>query len=370
MDPAKAWMADPTNYVTSKNWNNILFTENVGKTLARSPILQFMKSLIDQFGRQKMPILGSITSPLLYLTENINRPIVSFHIAAGNILADAGKTVLQIVTDPHVRPEYVAKAQMPTMFYAVFDEQTKLEFLEVAAVHHVAVNQERIIVTGPPVDPRTTAPRERKHAWRNGPLHLLIATGGLGTNKAEIRQLLRQLLPQLRRRPSPYKVIMYAGTQADFAGMATELADEERVTLGKIDDPTATLRILYHPQILDANELLLKYGLPWADGVLSKPSGDMAYDAVAAGCFLLTLQEWGVWEERIREIFTAKEIARRAGTEHIVEQLELLTQPINGQIWVERAMNKALGIEKLFLVGTQKILQAHKKISIAAEARA
>lgn len=361
LDHHKAWLIDPTNYVTQKQWKNIVFTETVGKTLARSSLLKIVKDLIDQFGRQKLPILDSITTPLLYLTETTQMPIISFHIAAGNILAEQGRKVIQVVTDPHVRPEYTTFARLPNMKFCVFDEKTKLEFLEVAAIHGNPAHPDRIIVTGPPVDPRIIAARHKKHAWRNGPLQLCIATGGLGTNKSEIRRILQQILPTLRRRPSPYRILLYAGTQQDFVDMTLELAREHRIPLGEPTDPTAPLRILYHPQILDANELLIRYGFPWADGFLTKPSGDMAYDAAAAGCFLLTLKEWGVWEERIREIFTDKDIARRAESEHILEQLEVLTTPVNGHLWVEHAMNKALSLEKLFLLGNQKILKVQRE---------
>lgn len=59
------------------------------------------------FGRKKLPILDSITPALLYLSERIERPILSFHTSVGNVLAGQGKTVFQVVTDPHVREDYL-----------------------------------------------------------------------------------------------------------------------------------------------------------------------------------------------------------------------------------------------------------------------
>jgi len=360
IDPKKAWLVDPTNYVSLKNWRNVQFTEFIGKTLARHSFLKYVKDIVDRFGRSKLPILDSITPPLLYLTEKIEKPILSFHIVSGNILAGEGKKVVQVVTDPHVRPEYVLHANLPNTRYCVFDEQTKLEFLEIAAMHKISVHPDKVIVTGPPVDPRVLRAREKKTAWRNGPLKICITTGGLGTNKPEIHQMLTQLLPQLRRRPSGYQLIVYAGTQKDIAEMVEELAKAEHISIGANHDQHAPLRLLYHPQILDANELLIHYGFPWADGFISKPSGDMAYDAVASGCFLLTLKEWGVWEERIREIFEQKEIARKAEVGHILEQLQALSSAKSSSSWVEHAMNHAFGIEKLFLLGNKKILEVVK----------
>jgi hypothetical protein len=356
--PRKAWMVDPTNYVSLEDWQKITLTEFVGQTLARNSFLHQMKSFIDKFGRDKLPILDSITPPLLYLTEDVTCPILSFHIAAGNILAKQGRRVVQMVTDPHVRPEYVTNAMLDNIMFCVFDERTQLEFLEVAALNHVSVDPRRIVITGPPIDPRTIAAREKKIPWRNGMLKIAITTGGLGTNSYEIRQVLSQLLPHLRREPCPYQIVLYAGTQKDIAAMGHELAKENHIPVSDIARAQGRFRIAYHPQILDANELLLRYVFPWADGVITKPSGDMAYDAVAAGCFLLTLSEWGVWEERIREIFEQEGISRRAEPEHLVTQLSVLQQAINGKSWIESAMFNALKIDKSFLTGAEHIIRA------------
>lgn len=358
--PLKAWMVDPTNYVTLEDWQKITLTEFVGQTLARNSFLHTLKGFVDKFGRDKLPILDSITPPLLYLTEDVTCPILSFHIAAGNILAKQGRRVVQMVTDPHVRPEYVANAMLENIMFCVFDERTQLEFMEVAALNQISVNPRRVIVTGPPIDARTIAARKNKVPWRNGLLKIAVATGGLGTNSYEIRQVLSQLLPHLRREPCPYQVVLYAGTQKDIAKMGHELAKENHIPVSDIGRAQGRFRIAYHPQILDANELLLRHIFPWADGIITKPSGDMAYDAVAAGCFLLTLSEWGVWEERIREIFEQEGIARRAEPEQLVTQLSVLQQAMNGKSWIESAMYEALKIDKSFLTGAERIINVVK----------
>lgn len=364
-NPEKAWIVDPTNYVTSKDWQRVKFTEFVGKTIARNPILKVTKDFIDKFGRGKLPILKSIEPPLLYVTKEVKKPILSLHIATGNILAEHGFTVVQVVTDPHVREEYVLHADKPTMTYCVFDERTKYEFLEKAAFLKKKVDPEKVIVTGPPVDPRIITARKRKAAWRRGAVNLCLTTGGLGTNKEEIKSILEQLLPELRKQNPVVNVVVYAGTQTDIAGMVTDLAKEHRVSLGKFSDSRARLRLLYHPQITDANELLIQYAFPWADGFITKPSGDMAYDAVAAGCFLLTLKEWGVWEENIRHVFEQKSISRKLETKRVIEQLTFLTQAHNhrSQSWIETAMNNAFTIDKLFLRGSENILEVYKEVS-------
>lgn len=384
IDPKKAWLVDPTNYVQKKDWKSVQITEIIGKILARIPFLKKLKDLVDQFGRQKLPILDSITPPLIYLTQDLDQPILSFHIAAGNILARQGKKVFQMITDPHVRSDYLAQAHQPNISYLVFDQKTKTEFLEKAALEGKPINpeqaQQKVIVTGPPIDPRIIAARKNKTAWRSGPLKLCLATGGLGTNKAEIKQILTQLLPELRKRPSPYQLLIYAGTHQDIYQMVKKLAAQERVALNEISlaDPAQfkpggklklkphhqisnRLNLIYHPQIIDANELLIRYGFPWADGFISKPSGDMAYDAVASGSFLLTLQEWGEWEHNIRQIFEEKRIARPAQTKQIVAQLKTLASAQGkSQSWIEQAMHQAQSIDPLFLNGVKRIIETVK----------
>lgn len=361
IDPKKAWIVDPTNYVSHKNWNSIELTEIIGKTIARHPILKTIKDLIDTFGRGKMPILKSITPPLLHLTESIHHPILSFHIAAGNILAGQGKKILQVITDPHVRDEFVKYADQKNIKFCVFDESTKIEFLEKAAEHDVKADPDRVIVTGPPIDPRISATREKKHPWRSGAINLCLTTGGLGTNKNEIEAILEQILPEIRKN-NKFKLIVYASTQRDINTLIKVLAKKHKVKISKLDEKTAKLRVIYHPQLVDANELLIKYAFPWADGFLTKPSGDMAYDAASSGSFLLTLAEWGEWEERIREIFEQKDISRKAMTDDIVAQLEVLSSTVGkSQSWIEKAMNNAHAIDPLFLNGSREIAKAIKE---------
>jgi hypothetical protein len=361
-DPKRAWIVDPTNYVSYKHWSSIILTEAVGKILARRPFMKKIKDVIDSFGRQKLPILKSITPPLLHLTENIHKPILSFHIAAGNILARQGKEIVQVITDPHVRGEYVENADNKKVTFCVFDEATKIDFLEKAALFGKKANPERVIVTGPPIDPRIIKARHKKLAWRNGRLNLCLTTGGLGTNKKELLKILDQLIGELHKPTCDFKLLIYAGTHHDIYTEVRKIAQQKSISvsdLGKID---AKLRIIYHPQIVNANEMLMVYGFPWAHGFITKPSGDMAYDAVASGSFLLTLSEWGEWEEKIREIFEQQEVSRVALTKNITAQLKVLTSAEGkSQSWVEKAMNNAHKIDPLFLNGAKNIVDIFGK---------
>lgn len=360
--PKRAWLVDPTNYVPHHSQGTLTFTELVGTTLAHHSWLKKMKDLIDRFGRSKLPILNTIKPPLEFLTADLKKPILSLHIASGNTLIDQGKTLLQVVTDPHVREEYVNNAENPRIRYCVFDERTKLELLSKAADRGFQVPSNRVVVTGPPIDPRVSAARKHKSLWQpTRPLRLCIATGGLGTNRDEIATILDKLIPTLKQRPNPYQLVVYAGTRKEIKELVYKTAKKHQVALGSITDTSANLRVLYHPQIVDANDLLINYGFPWADGFITKPSGDMAYDAAAAGCFLLTLQEWGVWEHNIRLVFEGLGIAKRAETTHIVEQLRSLLQRYSlAPAWIPTAQAAARELPALFTQGSYHILDAYQ----------
>ena len=46
IDPKKAWLVDPTNHVSQKDWSGIELTNLIGKTIARWPILKTLKDMV------------------------------------------------------------------------------------------------------------------------------------------------------------------------------------------------------------------------------------------------------------------------------------------------------------------------------------
>jgi hypothetical protein len=355
-DPKKAWGVDPTNYVTRHDWGKLTFTEEVGQLMARNSLLKWIKDMIDTKVRQKLPITGAISTPLLMLFEQVHRPILSFHYETGNLLVGAGRHVVQVVTDPHVRPQYLEHAELPNIRYCVFDEKTRVDMLELAEVMQKELDPRRVIVTGPPVDPRIIAARKKKNAsaYKKRALRLAITTGGLGTNKKEIESCFRSVAPLVR--DSKIQLIIYVGVHEDIREMVHQIATQEGIPTASAHHTHAPLRILHSPHIVQANELLVEHAFPWADGFITKPSGDMAYDAAAAGCFLLTLEPWGEWEHNIRDIFEQRSISRRAVPEKLHEQLESLLTANDNKAWIESAIENALALPKLFTEGIKNIL--------------
>lgn len=358
------WMIDPTNYVSARDWPKIMFTERMGRLIARNPLLKQLKDLMDTRLRNQLPLTSAIREPLTYVTGRVTRPVISLHYEAGNILLENGKTVLQVVTDPHVRPQYLTHADNPHLTWAVFDEPTKARLIELGYILGHKIDHSRIFVTGAPVDPRIPV-KDRNTAtsgFKYRPLRLAITTGGLGTNKPEIQDLLTHLAPALKK--GEVHLATYAGVHEDFETMFTTFARLYHLKVGDPHDPQAALRIFRGNDIVDANELLLDYIFPWADGIISKPSGDMAYEAVAAGCFLLSLQPWGEWEENIRAVTENWGVSLRADLENIVPQLRALTSmPIEKSMpWVELALTRARRLAPTISRGADNILKLHKSL--------
>jgi hypothetical protein len=358
------WMIDPTNYVSAKDWPKIMFTQRMGRLIARSPILKELKDLMDTRLRNQLPLTGAIRQPLTYVTGRIERPIISLHYEAGNILLENGKTVLQVVTDPHVRPQYLTHADNPKLTWAVFDDMTKARLIELGYILGHKIDESRVTVTGCPVDPRIVTKDKNTaiRGYRHRPLRLAITTGGLGTNKDEIMNLLTHLAPAIKR--GDVHIAAYCGVHEDFQVMFTTFARVHRLKIGDLNDPQSTFRVFYGNDIVDANELLLDYVFPWADGFITKPSGDMAYEAVAAGCFLLTLKPWGAWEENIRAVTESMGVSIRADIENIASQLKAITtMPVEkNKPWVELALERAQKHAGAVSRGAFNILKLHSKI--------
>lgn len=413
IDPKKAWLVDSTNYVSNQAFRSVVLTHEIGKIIARWPILKSLKDIVDKFGRSKMPILDNVTPPTIYLGSGIKKTILSMHIVTGNILAAEGKKVMQMITDPHVRSDYLENAHLPNMRFLVFDEQTKEDFFTLAKKigKIIPKNQikDKVIVTGPPIDPRIVAYNQTKQIWtKDRPLKICLTTGGLGTNKPEIKKILEQLLPVLKQQASgqktdlvPTQLVLYAGTHQDHLEMAIAIAKENNLAYHIISpkDPAhfrinAKLKddmelidnrfsIIYHPQIVDANELIIQKAFPFADLFISKPSGDKAYDAVVSGSALLTLKEWGEWEHNVREVFEKNGTAQVADTENIIDQLVKITSSnsatfaINKQgntnlptpnikdqeqkSWLAQAMINSKKLDPIFYRGAKNILKAVKE---------
>lgn len=355
-----SWLVDPTNYVSEKDWGKILFTERIAETVARSPVLKKIKDIVDTFARNKLPISQAVKEPLKYVSSGVQNPIISFHYESGNLLAAGGKRVLQVVTDPHVRINYLFEAGRKNITFAVFDEETQEDFIAKARKMGKDIDADRVVVTGPPVDPRIVDAREkkRKRKKEDAPLKLTVATGGLGTNKGEIKKVLNSLSPEIKN--GKVQVILYAGTHYDFKFFYQKFARENGIKEGKLENKEAPLRVIYDQSIIQANQALIDYAFPWADGFVTKPSGDMAYDAAAAGCFILSLRPWGEWEENIQKVFFEKDILQKAILPSFADQLLRLRD--SG--WIKSAIENALEIEPLFLQGAKKIVDLQQRLAL------
>jgi hypothetical protein len=370
-----SWMVDPTNYVTQEKWGKIWFTHSVGRLIARHKALKELKDKVDTVARSKVPLAGAVAEPLKYLTRHVKKPIISLHYEAGNILAQEGHQIIQVVTDPHVRPQYLNPLpeinsegnQNGQVTYCVFDEETREEFFHKAKLMGKRVTLDQVVVTGPPVDPRIVESKKLKKPDRieHRPLRLAVTTGGLGQNKAEIKTLLDRLSHWcFGKEPGCLQLFLYAGTHRDFYEMYRDFAVYHKLRPGALTDEEAAVRILYEPNIVEANELMVEYMFPWADGVVTKPSGDMAYEAAASGCFQLFLEPWGEWEENIRRRFNHIGIGMAVKAKDFDEELKKFSKHYwEGETWFKAAQEKTLCLPKQFYEGAENIVKTAVKIT-------
>jgi hypothetical protein len=358
-------LVDPTNFVSVKDWSKIEFTETVGRQMARHKLLKIIKDKIDTIARSKLPITEAITSPLLYLTTKVSHPIISMHYEAGNIIASCAHKTVQVITDPHVRPQYLDPLPQinqltnePTsqIRFAVFDETTKLSFISMAQELGKEIDPNHIIVTGPPIDPRINKLKSKpKHLPNHQPINIGITTGGLGTNLSEIKQVLTSFIPFLNP-PEKVRLFLFAGAHRDFRDFFEAFAHNHNLKIGNLDDESAVIRILYEDSIIDANDNLIRYMFPWAHVIITKPSGDMAYDAAAAGCALLFLQPWGIWEENIQHVFLKNGVGFDLNTDSAHNHLARLVSTGN----LHKAIINAQNLPPLFHLGAKKIIEIQR----------
>lgn len=351
-----SYMSDPTNFVSEKQWASIEFTETTGQIMARFKPLKMLKDKIDTVVRNKLPITKAIIEPLDYLTGKTKNPVISLHYEVGNLLANKGKKIVQVVTDPHVRPQYLNSLPSKDVVFCVFDEETKNEFLNEATRQNKEVSPDQIIVTGPPVDPRVSKLSKNKNSIsKDEPIKLAICTGGLGTNFFEVKEVLDRLTP-LVKNPRKVKLFLYAGTHRDFRNYFEHFADKNHLRIGNLEDEEADIRILYEDSIVDANNNLIKYMFPWAHGIITKPSGDMAYDGAAAGCFMFFLEPWGEWEVNIQKRFVDMKIGFDIKPSEVYDELLQLHKKGN----LNKAIENAKTLPSEFRNGSKNIVKVQQ----------
>ena len=359
-------LSDPINFVTLEDWKKLEFTQSMGKLIARNKILKIIKEKLSSLTREKVPISQAAKKPLLYLTASTPRPIISMHYETGNILANTGRVVIQAVTDPDVHSQYLA--ELPgkdenstldsTITFAVFDEKTKELFYQMAEKLNKKINVDQVVVTGPFVDPRISALKSSKTIRKDEPINLAVTTGGLGTNLKEIKRVLENLSPLLTP-PEKIRLFLYAGTHSDFRNYFEEFARVNHIRIGNWDEPDSRIRIMHDDSIIDANENMIKHIFPWAHGVITKPSGDMAYDAAAAGCFLLFLEPWGVWEEKVQEVF----IKNGVGFDLDVANAGKFYTKLHNSGKLESAIINAKNLPPIFREGCKNLIELHLSLS-------
>ena len=91
----KAWLVDPTNF-TQDQWKSIKAHWSDWQNLARNPMLKWLKMMIGYVWTE-IAYIRFYYPPLLYLTENITKPICRFMWLRAIFYSSMAKTVLQTI---------------------------------------------------------------------------------------------------------------------------------------------------------------------------------------------------------------------------------------------------------------------------------
>ena len=98
---------------------------------------------------------------------------------------------------------------------------------------------------------------------------------------------------------------------------------------------------------------------PWAHTIITKPSGDMAYEAVAAGCTLLFLEPWGEWEENIKKRFIKNSCAYELNTRNVHKQLLYFFDHNH----FGKALTKVVNLPTVYRQGATNIVKLQQRIA-------
>ncbi|MFA5136150.1 MAG: hypothetical protein WC489_02030 [Patescibacteria group bacterium] len=146
-----------------------------------------------------------------------------------------------------------------------------------------------------------------------------------------------------------------------FLGTNMDLAERLHKQLSKLglNDPLFTVNIVSGTDKEELNKSAQQM-LISADFVCSKPSGDRAYEACAAGCPLLSLFALHPHEEKIFEMLQEQGMAVKCKTSHLKRQIEeIITN--NGIIQMIQACRSEHA--RVGLHGTSNLLAFYREIA-------
>ncbi len=361
---------DVLQYVNNRDFLKFEKLARRAKRVASSPRLH------DVYNRYS-PLIRRIVNPdkkvqpvVDYFAKSIasrgdNTPVITTHYSVGNALLESlkargdGRSVVHYVTDPsHIHTQYLKHKDDPRTHYFVFDKATA------SALEDAGVDADKISVTGFSTHPDLSPAEARSVADRK--LRVGIFTGGVGTNRAEIETIVQNFNPENQQ------LVVYCGTHTDIMesslglvsrNLRTKIVPAQNFQESDIGDEHIVFVV--GTSLEGAVPASYKV-LNWSDVVATKPSGDIAIEAVLSGHPVIPLSHWGVQEDVIDDMLHAygatidipdlKNIGAILSTlqtsglmQDQIDQLreELLTRPLfeSGQAWrqnIQQALDRIM----------------------------
>jgi hypothetical protein len=300
----------------------------IGSQLLHNPVVQKMRGGL---GFEEI-----LKEKVLELVEKVDKEtvIVVFHYGVAKTLIEAGYSVLVAVTDPSAELthagyyDFLTEENKDKVCYGTMDQLTK-EWL----IENGGVKQENIREVGSFVSPKlvkagkSKVENRLKH-WEecmNGEkkFHVGIFTGGLGTNFWEMRDVVLSLVPLVEEEKLKISV---------FFNMNTDLRDHLKDILNKNDYTNKSIEVYASRDKDELNKKSIEI-LQAADLVFTKPSGDKAFETLAAGCIPMFLFPLHPHEVRIREYVYQTGVGIEAEEYHYLHQVKKVL--FNQEVYAE-----------------------------------
>ncbi len=294
----------------------IVVRTEMGSRLLHNPIVQKLRGGL---GFEEV-----LKDKILKLIDKVSKDkvIVTYHYGTAKTLVEAGYKVMIAVTDPSVELthngyfDFLTSENKERVFYGTMDKATKEWFVKEINVFEKNIKEVGCFVSPQMIKAGKEKIKNRDVRWEkctkgNEKFHISLFTGGLGTNFWEMRDAVLNFLCMLCK--DKITVDVFFNTNSDLDKHLNDVlkkvgCDEDINIFSSKDKDKLNKKSI---------EIFKK-----SDLVLTKPSGDKAFEAIASGAIPLFLFPLHPHEVVIREYVMNGGVGEIAKIEDLKEQVE------------------------------------------------
>jgi len=329
----------------------IVVRTEMGSRLLHNPIVQKLRGGL---GFEEV-----LKDKILKLVDKVSKDkvIVTYHYGTAKTLVEAGYKVLVAVTDPSVELthngyfDFLNSENKDRVFYGTMDKETKDWFIKEIGIPKKNIKEVGCFVSPKIIKAGSKKIKNREKRWEECTqgeerFHISLFTGGLGTNFWEMRDAVLNLVPLLCDEKITIDVFFNTNTDLDkhLKDVLKKVCCKEKISIfSSIDKEELNNKSI---------EIFKK-----TDLVLTKPSGDKAFEALASAAIPLFLFPLHPHEIMIREYVMNGGVGEIAKIEDLKKQIEKILsnkQMFTKQIYQTHNINNKNAIK---LDGVSNLLQ-------------